>query len=66
MRPGRIIKHLKLRTPCYQKTASYGHFGREDENFTWEQLDKVDILRRVIIDIYLFVIHDYFYPCLTN
>ncbi|MEG8230819.1 methionine adenosyltransferase [Candidatus Rickettsia tasmanensis] len=45
MRPGRIIKHLKLRTPCYQKTASYGHFGREDENFTWEQLDKVDILR---------------------
>ncbi|BBJ32233.1 S-adenosylmethionine synthase [Rickettsia asiatica] len=45
MRPGRIIKHLKLRTPCYQKTAAYGHFGREDENFTWEQLDKVDILR---------------------
>ncbi len=45
MRPGRIIKHLKLHTPCYQKTAAYGHFGREDENFTWEQLDKVDILR---------------------
>ncbi|WP_218460921.1 methionine adenosyltransferase [Rickettsia sp. TH2014] len=45
MRPGRIIKHLKLRTPCYQKTASYGHFGREDENFAWEQLDKIDILR---------------------
>jgi len=44
MRPGSIIKHLKLRTPCYQKTASYGHFGREDENFTWEQLDKIDIL----------------------
>ena len=44
MRPGRIIKHLKLRTPCYQKTAAYGHFGREDENFTWEQLDKVNIL----------------------
>ncbi len=45
MRPGRIIKHLKLRTPCYQKTAAYGHFGREDENFAWEQLDKIDILR---------------------
>lgn len=45
MRPGRIIKHLKLRTPCYQKTAAYGHFGREDENFTWEQLDKIGILR---------------------
>ncbi|MEY4463937.1 MAG: hypothetical protein RLZZ81_908 [Pseudomonadota bacterium] len=45
MRPGRIIKHLKLRTPCYQKTAAYGHFGREDENFTWEQLDKIEILR---------------------
>ena len=45
MRPGRIIKHLKLRTPCYQKTASYGHFGREDENCAWEQLDKIDILR---------------------
>lgn len=46
MRPGRIIKHLKLRTPCYQKTAAYGHFGREDENFTWEQLDKIEILRK--------------------
>jgi len=45
MRPGRIIKHLKLYTPCYQKTAAYGHFGREDENFTWEKLDKVEILR---------------------
>lgn len=45
MRPGKIIKHLKLCTPCYQKTASYSHFGREDENFTWEQLDKVDKLR---------------------
>ncbi|ABY73146.1 S-adenosylmethionine synthetase [Rickettsia rickettsii] len=45
MRPGRIIKHLKLRTPCYQQTVSYGHFGREDANFTLEQLDKVDILR---------------------
>ncbi|ABV75441.1 S-adenosylmethionine synthetase [Rickettsia akari str. Hartford] len=45
MRPGKIIKHLALRTPCYQKTASYGHFGREDADFTWEKLDKVDILK---------------------
>ncbi|AFC70753.1 methionine adenosyltransferase [Rickettsia australis] len=45
MRPGKIIKHLKLHTPCYQKTAAYGHFGREDADFTWEQLDKVDILK---------------------
>ncbi|WP_341789667.1 methionine adenosyltransferase [Rickettsia endosymbiont of Polydrusus tereticollis] len=45
MRPGKIIKHLKLHTPCYQKTAAYGHFGREDEDFTWEQLDKVELLR---------------------
>jgi S-adenosylmethionine synthetase len=43
LRPGKIIKHLKLHTPCYQKTAVYGHFGREDQNFTWEQLDKVDL-----------------------
>nr|WP_253308232.1 methionine adenosyltransferase [Rickettsia endosymbiont of Ceutorhynchus assimilis] len=45
IRPGKIIKHLKLHTPCYQKTAAYGHFGREDEHFTWEQLDKVELLR---------------------
>lgn len=45
MRPGKIIKHLKLHTPYYQKTAAYGHFGREDENFTWEKLDKVEVLR---------------------
>lgn len=45
MRPGKIIKHLKLHTPCYQKTAAYGHFGREDEGFSWEKLDKVELLR---------------------
>ena len=44
MRPGSIIKHLNLRNPCYQKTAAYGHFGRDDENFTWERLDKVKML----------------------
>lgn len=45
LRPGRIIKQLKLQTACYQKTAVYGHFGREDQNFAWEQLDKVALLR---------------------
>jgi len=49
VRPADIIKHLKLRDPSsfpfYRKTAAYGHFGREDEGFTWEKLDKVEALR---------------------
>jgi S-adenosylmethionine synthetase len=36
-RPGRIIKDLDLKRPIYQKTASFGHFGRSDPDFTWEQ-----------------------------
>jgi len=36
-RPGNIIKELNLRRPIYQKTAKYGHFGRNDPDFTWEQ-----------------------------
>lgn len=44
--PKGIIDHLKLRRPIYKKTASYGHFGRLDEDFTWEKLDQVDNLRR--------------------
>jgi S-adenosylmethionine synthetase len=44
--PKGIIDHLKLRRPIYQKTAAYGHFGRLDEDFTWEKLDQVDNLRR--------------------
>lgn len=35
-RPGNIIKELRLKRPIYQKTAAYGHFGREDPDFTWE------------------------------
>ena len=35
LRPGRIVKDLKLKRPIFQQTATYGHFGRED--FTWEQ-----------------------------
>jgi len=43
-RPREIIAHLDLLRPIYQKTAAYGHFGREDEDFTWERLDKVKVL----------------------
>ena len=46
MKPADIIKYLDLRRPIYRKTAVYGHFGREDPDFTWEQLNKVADLRR--------------------
>jgi len=45
MRPAAIIDRLQLRRPIYRATASYGHFGRTDCQFPWEQLDYVDILR---------------------
>ncbi len=41
-----MIKYLDLRRPIYRKTAAYGHFGREDPDFTWERTDKADDLRR--------------------
>ncbi|HCM88869.1 MULTISPECIES: methionine adenosyltransferase [Vagococcus] len=43
--PVGIIEMLDLRRPIYQKTAAYGHFGREDADFTWEKLDKVSALK---------------------
>ena len=43
--PQSIIDHLDLKRPIFQKTASYGHFGRLEEEFTWEKIDKVDELR---------------------
>ena len=46
MRPRAIIEHLKLLRPIYKKTAVYGHFGREDPDFTWEKTDKADLLRK--------------------
>lgn len=46
MRPRAIIEHLKLLRPIYRKTAIYGHFGREDPDFTWEKTDKADLLRK--------------------
>lgn len=46
MTPRGIIEHLRLRRPIYRKTAVYGHFGRDDPDFTWERTDKVDELRK--------------------
>ena len=45
LRPAAIIRDLDLRRPIYVKTAAYGHFGREDRDFTWERTDKADALR---------------------
>jgi S-adenosylmethionine synthetase len=44
-RPGMIIARLNLKRPIYQKTAAYGHFGRDDPDFTWEKTDLVSVLR---------------------
>lgn len=46
MRPASIISHLKLKRPIYRKTAAYGHFGRNEPEFSWEQTDKAEILRK--------------------
>jgi S-adenosylmethionine synthetase len=46
LRPGAIIRDLDLRRPIFRKTAAYGHFGREDHDFTWEKTDKAEILKR--------------------
>ncbi|MFN3550437.1 MAG: methionine adenosyltransferase domain-containing protein, partial [Endomicrobiia bacterium] len=46
--PKGIIDHLKLLRPIYRKTACYGHFGREDEDFTWEKLDAIDELLKEV------------------
>ena len=45
LRPGAIRRDLDLHRPIYQKTAAYGHFGREDHDFTWERTDKAQALR---------------------
>ena len=45
LRPGAFRKYLRLHRPIYQKTAAYGHFGREDADFTWERTDKAEQLR---------------------
>jgi S-adenosylmethionine synthetase len=45
LRPGAIIRDLKLRQPIYRKTAAYGHFGRDDIEFPWERTDKAEALK---------------------
>ena len=43
--PTGMIEHLKLRRPIYRKTAAFGHFGRNEDTFTWEASDKAELLR---------------------
>jgi S-adenosylmethionine synthetase len=45
LRPRGLVKMLDLLKPGYRQTAAYGHFGREDSHFSWEQTDKADALR---------------------
>ena len=47
LRPKAIVNHLKLKRPIFSKTAVYGHFGRNDPDFTWEKTDKVDELKKL-------------------
>jgi len=44
--PSKIIEHLDLRRPIFTKTAAYGHFGRNDPDFTWEKTDKAELIRK--------------------
>ncbi len=46
LRPAAIIENLDLLRPIYRKTSAYGHFGREDPEFTWEKTDKAEIIRK--------------------
>ncbi len=48
LRPAAIIRDLKLRRPIFRKTAAYGHFGREDADFTWEKTNRVEELRAAL------------------
>jgi S-adenosylmethionine synthetase len=50
LRPKAIIEDLKLLRPIYKKTAAYGHFGREDPDFTWERIDKVEEIKKIAKD----------------
>ena len=48
-RPGKIIEYLKLRRPIFKRTAAYGHFGREEQEFTWEKTDKAEVLKKALM-----------------
>jgi S-adenosylmethionine synthetase len=45
LRPGAIIRDLRLRRPLYRQVAAYGHFGRDDLDLPWENTNKADLLR---------------------
>ena len=45
LRPGAFREELRLHRPIYRKTAAYGHFGRDDADFTWEQTNKAEAMR---------------------
>jgi S-adenosylmethionine synthetase len=47
LRPAAIVKDLELLRPIYSQTAAFGHFGREEPDFSWERTDRVDALRAV-------------------
>lgn len=51
LRPSSIIRDLRLTSRRFIETATYGHFGRSGENFTWEQLDRVDEIKAVLAEI---------------
>ncbi|MEK9807557.1 MAG: methionine adenosyltransferase domain-containing protein, partial [Halieaceae bacterium] len=48
LRPKGIIEMLDLKKPIYRKTASYGHFGRDDQDFPWELTDRAEELRKAV------------------
>jgi S-adenosylmethionine synthetase len=48
LKPAGIIAHLDLRRPIFRLTAAYGHFGRNEPEFTWERTDKAEELHRAV------------------
>jgi len=48
LRPAAIVKALDLLRPIYAQTAAFGHFGREEPDFSWERTDRVDELRSAV------------------
>ena len=48
LRPKGLVEMLDLKRPIYRKTAAYGHFGREDTDFTWEKTDKAEALKAAL------------------
>ena len=48
LRPAGLVEMLDLKRPIYRKTAAYGHFGREDDDFTWERTDKAEALKAAL------------------